>query len=387
MIQSTTALFSVVAAAGLGMTAAKHVAQFRKADRTRVGRLIGGASVFSAGSGLVIGLIVFVASPWLAVGVLADHSIGPWLRIGALIIVLEAMNAAQLGALQGFEAFRSIAKANFAVGVLQVPFLVGGAVTYGVPGVLIAMGCVRVAGLGFNYWLLGRECAERSIVISYRGIRAESGLLLSFGLPALMSSLVVVAVNWTGNAILARSLGGYEELGVFNAANQWRLVALWFPSSLGAIVLPILANLRGEQDDREYGRMLRLSAMLNVAMACVICLPIGLFATRIMTGFGDEFRDGETTLLLLLGSVVVAALNNVVGQALASRDRMWIGAGFNVLWGVTLVFSAWWWVGMGYGARALAAANLMAYSVHTFWQWLYFLRSYSFAVSPRGEVD
>jgi O-antigen/teichoic acid export membrane protein len=50
MIQTTVGMFGVFAGFGLGVTATKHVAEFRRSDPARAGRIIGLSSVFAVGT-------------------------------------------------------------------------------------------------------------------------------------------------------------------------------------------------------------------------------------------------------------------------------------------------------------------------------------------------
>ena len=51
MIQSTVGMFGVFAGFGLGLTATKHVAEFRQSDPDRAGRIIGLSGLFAIGPG------------------------------------------------------------------------------------------------------------------------------------------------------------------------------------------------------------------------------------------------------------------------------------------------------------------------------------------------
>ncbi len=64
MIQHTVSMFGVFAGPGLGLTATKHVAEFRSADPA--GRIIALSSVVALISGGLVGIAVFFASPDLA---------------------------------------------------------------------------------------------------------------------------------------------------------------------------------------------------------------------------------------------------------------------------------------------------------------------------------
>lgn len=66
MIRSTVGMFGVFAGFGLGLTATKHVAEFRQSDPERAGRIIGLSGFSALGTGGVMALALFFFAPWLA---------------------------------------------------------------------------------------------------------------------------------------------------------------------------------------------------------------------------------------------------------------------------------------------------------------------------------
>jgi O-antigen/teichoic acid export membrane protein len=90
--------------------------------------------------------------------------------------------------------------------------------------------------------------------------------------------------------------------------------------------------------------------------------------------YGDDFVEGKYALIFLCFAAVFMAMNNVIGQALASVGKMWQGFLFNSLWAVALVLGTYCLLAYGYGAMGLALAILMAYIMHSFWQGLYLYR-------------
>ncbi|MFH1634310.1 MAG: oligosaccharide flippase family protein, partial [Chloroflexota bacterium] len=149
MIQSTVGMFGVFAGFGLGLTATKHVAEFRQSDPERAGRIIGLSGLFAMGTGGVMALGLLIFAPWLAESTInAPHLVGV-LRISALILFINALNGAQTGALSGFEAFKTIAHVNLFIGLISFPILVSGAYFGGLTGAVWAL----AINLCFN-WLL-----------------------------------------------------------------------------------------------------------------------------------------------------------------------------------------------------------------------------------------
>ena len=99
IIQSTVGMFGVLAGFGLGMTATKHVAEFRATDPARAGRIIGMSAVVAfVSAGIMTGLL-FALAPWLADRALAAPHLAGLLRLGSLLLLFNALNGAQTGAL------------------------------------------------------------------------------------------------------------------------------------------------------------------------------------------------------------------------------------------------------------------------------------------------
>ena len=100
-------------------------------------------------------------------------------------------------------------------------------------------------------------------------------------------------------------------------------------------------------------------------------LPLVFLAEHIMLAYGSGFESGANVLRILSITAVLVAANNVVGQAIISKGKMWMGFLFNALWAVALISVSFLLIKIGYGAMGLAYATLIAYMLHTGWQGFY----------------
>ena len=121
MIRSTVGMFGIFAGFGLGLTATKHVAQFRASDPERAGRIIALSWMVAVVTGGVMALGLFIFAPLLAEHTINAPHLTSVLRIGALILFINALNGAQTGALAGFEAFKTNAHVNLFDGLISFP--------------------------------------------------------------------------------------------------------------------------------------------------------------------------------------------------------------------------------------------------------------------------
>jgi len=371
MIQSTIGMFGVFAGFGLGLTATKHVAEFRTTAPERAGRIIAISGLFAMFSGGVIATSLLIFAPWLAEHTINAPHLTNVLRIGAIILFINALNGAQTGALSGFEAFKTIAGVNLFVGLLSFPILVTGAYFGNLTGAAWAL----VINLSIN-WLLNhlalrKEAHQQNIPFTFQNCTKEWHILWKFSLPAALSGFVVGPVNWACGALLVNQPNGYAEMGIFNAANQWRLAILFIPQMLGQVLLPLLSNLHGKSEDKHYKKVLRLNLFLNTSLAVLVVIPLSLLANFIMKTYGSGFDEGSNVLRILAFSAVLVAANSVVGHAIVSKGKMWFGCIFNCLWAIALLTVASILLQKGYGALGLAYATLIAYLFHTLWQSIY----------------
>jgi len=136
----------------------------------------------------------------------------------------------------------------------------------------------------------------------------------------------------------------------------------------------MLTSLRGPEDHQAYRRVFWFNIGLNACVALAVAVVVWLLSGFIMARYGVEFIPGDKVLTVLAMSAVLLAVNNVIGQAIASHGRMWLGFLFNLAWGAVLILSSYLLLKRGYGALGVALANLIAYLCHSIWQGVFVIR-------------
>jgi O-antigen/teichoic acid export membrane protein len=361
MIQSTAGMFGVFAGLGLGITATKYVSEFRRQDPAKAGRILA-LSAFAAliSASVMTGLLI-LSAPFLALHVLAAPQLAVPLAIGSGLVFFGAINGTQTGALAGFEAFQTIARVNIYAGVASFPLIVLGVWRGGLKGAIWGW----VAALAINWALNNRalrlECAKANISYQFAGWRRELGFLHRFSLPAFLASILVVLAIWICNALLVRHPQGYSELGLYAAADRWRVLIVFVPTYVFAMVVPVLSNLHIEGDGTGFQKVFRASLQLNGSLALLAAVVIAVFAAPIMAVYGKSFRGGQVVLIVLAFSAIAEVLNAILGQPLIAARQMWWRFGFDVLLFAVLVGLAWALIPK-WGALGLAASYGVAYA-------------------------
>ena len=386
MIYSTVGMLGVFAGLGLGTTATKYVAEFRSRDPERAGRIIALGSAVAVLSGLLLALGLLLYAPFLAATTLHEPTLAGDLRAASALLFLNAFNGAQIGALSGFEAFKSITRINLVRGLTALPVAAAAVAFWGLRGAVWALVVTSAVTCFASQASLRKQCAAMKIRPRFSTAWTEWRVLWTFSAPAFLSGTLVGPAMWAANAILVNQPGGYAEMGLFSAASQWRNAIGFLPGVLAQLALPILSNLNGERDMARYGRALRWNLILATAAAAAVAAPVALASPLIMRMYGHGFEQGTLVLALSAATAVIACANTVVGTAIVSAGAVWTGFAFNAMWASVLLLGSYIFVPRRL-AMGLACSLLAAYVAHTIWQSLYLRRVLSALTIPNGTLS
>ncbi len=365
IIRSTVMMLGVFAGLGLGLTATKHVAEFRTSDPARAGRIIALSGLVATGAGGLMTLALFTFAPWLSAHMLNAPHLSSLLQIGCLLLLLDTLNGVQTGVLAGFEAFRTIAIVNFAIGISAFPLIVGGACFGGLEGIIWGLVVSQAVNLILNYLAIRRECRKANISLRFSDFRQEYGILCGFSLPALLAGVLVPTVAWLCNAMLVNRPNGYAEMGIFNASYQWFLLLLFLPSMIQRVLLPVMSERIAADDVEHVARLLTKLIRTMALLMTPAVLMLVMASPYIMGLYGDGFRDHWPVLAVTLATGFLFVLQAPVGSFIVASGRMWVAFLMNLgcmltLLGLTFLLIDW-------GAMGLASARLLAYVVHSIW--------------------
>lgn len=356
VIQSTTNLYGVFGQLG-GQTAIKYVAELRKTDPDRAGRMIALSILVAAASGSVMGTAM-IATSHLTARLLAAPHLRVAIATSALALVLITINGALEGVLGGFEAFKRQSAVQSAAAVASLPIVVIGVYFLGLIGAV--WGLIASQGLQvlLNCRAVRDELSLAGISIQWRHATKEIEVLRTFSFPTLLSAVVFTPAIWAANTLLVNVPNGYAEMGIFNAADRWRTAILFVPALLGGVTLPMLSRLRGQAEAEAYDKVLWMTIRLTVLLSAVVATPVAVWAPRIMTVFGFGFDEGTWVLVTLCMTAVAFAPCWIIGQSAISRGHAWTTFFFNSSWAVALLTSTW--LLRSHGAKGLGSAYLLA---------------------------
>lgn len=325
MIQSTFGMFTSVAGFGMGMTATKYVAELRKTDPQRAGRILGLSSLTAWSTGGVMTLALLLFAPLLAARTMAAPELATPLRLGAILLLLGAVNGAQNGALCGFEAFKGAARAGVISSIVCFPVSVCGAYFFGLNGAVAALVATQTVLCVLTFLEVRTHAQRAGFQPSFSGVLGELHLLWNFSLPTMLANLAQSPVNWICSAILANQPGGYAALGQYNAALRVQGLPSAVVGSFLTPILPLLAEKRAVNDSlackRIYSQAIFLVSLVAVPWAIL------MMASPVLTylPFGVQFSAGGNALVRwLMLQTIASAIAGPLTYIFAVNGRMWL---------------------------------------------------------------
>lgn len=359
IIQSSVGTFMALAGSSLGLTGTKHIAELKLRDPTRAGRILS-LTIHVAGilSG-IMALGLLIGAPIIAKKVLISSPLAPNLRIAAMMLFFSGISGAQIGALAGFEAFKSIAFINTSRGMATILILWVGAKYFGLIGAFVALGVIEGFVCILCTWAVRKKARQANITVSRKGIWREVRVLHSFSLPAYLTAIVFFIAVWIGNLMLVRQPNGYAEMGVFNAVSQWQFAILFLPTVIAQPFLSIMANLEGTGEIKRYRKVLNLSIMVTTLAAFLPALIISSFSGSIMGAYGAEFNNGKIVLVQMALAAAISAPVIAIRNALTSKGKMWDVFRLFMAWSSVFILSFFFL--RRQGAQGLGWAYVIAY--------------------------
>ena len=369
MVKSTLGMFVVLGSFGLGVTATKFIAEYRKTEKDHVCSIYLLTNGFALFIATIVSLLVFLFSEKLANDVLHASELALSIKISSLVLLFTILNTAQDATLSGFESFKAIAFSNLVCSVFEAGGMVVMGYYYGLIGAVIGYGSGFILKTLVNKILINKDFRANDIEIKFSHFkRSDLKLLYSYTLPAAISTLLAGPTFWILRTILARS-SGYGELAIYDVADQWKLILLFIPATISQIILPIMSSI-DKDNKNQFWKVLRTNILLNVCITTILSLLIVVLCNHIMNLYGEGFED-PIPLIILAFSTIFTSVSTVLGISISSLSKMWMWFGMNLNWSIVTVVIAYLFISIGFQAKGIAMAVLIGYIVHALIQYLY----------------
>jgi O-antigen/teichoic acid export membrane protein len=363
LLQNTALTFSAIAQVATGLTATRYISEYRVSDPERAGRIIGFCSLFTLGTGLLAGLLLFALAGWLSAATLKAPHLSDGLKIMALYLVFSAMSGYQTGVLAGLERYQQIARLGAIHGGIHITCCAASVWSFGLPGALWAL----VASLAARWWLyhlaIREEVAIQSIKLSYVMEKQESSFLWRFSIPAALGGFTSMPALWLANTFLVQHPDGYKQLGLYSVAFSLKTAVMMVPAAFNTVGGSIINNELSAKDDARYRQAFWSNTTGLLASALLGAGAIIISGHMLLGIFGPDFVSAYEPLIIMMLATLPEALSIGFYQLIQTQERMWWSLmavsiprdGIMILVAYFLAFSS--------GATGVAVAYLTGWTV------------------------
>ena len=329
---------SQFASMGIGLTATKHVAEFRLKDPKRAARILSFVMMLGCIS-IILMSVVEVATAWfLADRLYGQPELGLPLAVAAMLLGSSVATLMLEGAMAGFEDFKGIARNTVRGSLAMVPLAVPLTWWLGLPGMVVGLSLAQMVTVVLHLRSVLSNSRSCNMHLSPRGVWEERGIFWRYAMPSFLTAACTAPAVMLSNAAVSRSPGGLMGLGGYNAANQWGGFVLFLPRALRRLTLPMLSRLQGDpSDSQRYMRALWANLALNGGVAALMAIPLALLSPWIMSIYGPEYRGDWDILAIVAMAGIFQAVNDVVTQVSASMGKIWWDWAIHVVWGAVLL--------------------------------------------------
>lgn len=369
LIKATLNTFMVLGGSGLGFTATKYISEYLREQKHKIPSIYYVTNGFAAVMAVIMVLIVYLSAEFLSNRILNTPSLEGVLRLTSAILLIVIVNVAQEGVLSGFEDFKAKAISLFCGSILQALMMIIFAYVWSLNGAIMGYGLGFCIIAIFNKFFIQRNFRKHNIECRANMVKAKDfSLLYKFALPAAMSSMLI-APSFFIIRLMIKRYTDFSAMADYDVGEQWKLLILFIPTSICAIVLPILSSINKGQKQK-FWKVLNVNLVINGGAATLIALIVVLFSGTITSFYGSDFKNSLPLIILSL-SCIPTSMATVLGNSIASLGRMWASFTLNSVWVIIMLALAYMFLGLGWGTTGVSLAVLLSYIEHLIVQYCY----------------
>lgn len=303
-------------------------------------------------------LATLVLADWIARAVLKLPDLAIWLRVAAILVLIQCITQFFYSALAGLHQFVRYARVMMLTGLLSLVFIGAGLIVDGLRGALaglIVSQALTAAKLGFALHAAFRE-SDPPLAYRFHDWTRSARLIVRLGLPVYFAGLVAIPVAYYLQGLLVQHAGiaGLGHLRIIVAINS---IIAFVPMSVAAATISTLTTVRTNE---EYGRdvfvavsVLNLKLIwyfsLTAAVAIYFFIPPVI---RVM--FGAEYADAAASARIAIFSVALGNIMNSGSHVYFAERRV------DRVWWMHVVFSAFF---AGSGLLLIPQLGLKGYVI------------------------
>ncbi len=299
-------------AVGLPTAAARFVAEYStRGELARLGGFLRGALALLSVGNLLLGAVVLVAGPWVAVHFYHAPALRSYCWAFALIMLFGVLTTFLAQVMAGY---RDVARRTVITHFIGTPVNIVAAVLlislgFGLGGYLVAQVASAMLVLGLlavSVWRM--TPAEARSAGTLCGVE---GKVVAFSAAAFGLAAIDFALSQTDKIVLGCYLAP-KEVGIYAVAMALVGFVPIALQSVNQIFSPMIAELHAGGNrillQRLYATLTKWIVILTIPLA----LTIAVFARPLMEVFGSGFRPGAAVLVIgTAGQLINCAVGSV----------------------------------------------------------------------------
>lgn len=268
--------------------------------------------------GVVVGTLLFVASPVIASELFNSPEVTPILEVFALVVPLFVAHRLIISTIQGNQ--QSLPKVLID-NILQplTRFLTIGVV------IVIGISSVRIAWAYFAGWavpvVIGLAYMIRHTSLFKFGSATETRRreMLKFSIPLLFSAALTLVFNDLDTLFLGYFSESPAPVGVYNAVYPLGNLLTTALVAFSFIFMPVISELHENDDIDQVRRMFQVVTKWIFIATLPVFLVLAAFPRRIiLLTFGAKYVSGEAALAVLASGFFIHAVFGLNQQTVVS---------------------------------------------------------------------
>ncbi len=302
---SVIGFLEIIALLGLATGIRRYVAYYNaKRDKSGVKGVITSSLKITLPVSILLSLLLFVTSPYIAVQIFHSEELISALVIFSISLPFTIMMYVLAESFIGLRQIKyNVYLQNIMLNASKLAFIVlFGLLGYGLLGMSWAWVLSSIAT-----FLVALYFIERTFPIIRTSIKSIplKGELLVYSLPLLFSTFMTFIIRHIDTIML-----GYfrspAEVGIYNAALPTAQLLTIVPSALTALFLPTITGLYVHKKGTELKRVYKTVTKWIFYINFPIFLLLVLFSRQVMNVmFGPEYVSGYVSLVLLSAGLMV----------------------------------------------------------------------------------
>jgi O-antigen/teichoic acid export membrane protein len=344
-------LFGLVSDWGVNSALTRFIALYRsEKEHSKIMNLEKAGFVFKSIVGSILSCLLFLSSGTLATILLRRPEVGDLVRMASVLVLSQSMHSTTMAVLAGLERMDHMAVVNVSQAVtkgLCSPLLVyfGFGVCGAILGHVLSYSVAAVVGFFF-----GVSSSPKHGIRDVRTteVRESLGVMLGFGLPLFMGSLIVSFSRQFRGLLLSYFVSD-EAIGNYGVASRFMSIIGIVTASIGETLFPAFSKFSYTENAGEIQKAfehsvkyLALIVFPFTALLAILSEPV------IYTFFTSKYVNAPVYLsLLLLPMLLVGTGSLSIGNFLNSQGdtktttSIWLAESATIILVYPVLISYW----------------------------------------------